>query len=113
MDVVDQRERILEDARQAEPTGRQVRLAPHREAVLIYRARGFSYEQIAVALNRLGLQASPTNVGLFCRRHFRKTDIQRKRLELETTATAPSTAVPTASTPRVPSFISGRRGGRP
>ncbi|MBL9219069.1 MAG: hypothetical protein JNG82_11310 [Opitutaceae bacterium] len=111
MDAVEQRERILEDAHRAVPAGRQVRLAPHREAVLIYRARGFSYEQIAAALNRLGLQASPTNVGLFCRRHFRKADIQRKRLELETAASVSGTPVP-APTPRVPSFISGRRGGR-
>lgn len=111
MDAVEQRERILQDACRAEPAGRQARLAPHREAVLIYRARGFSYEHIAAALNRLGLQASPTNVGLFCRRHFRKADIQRKRLELETAASASETPVP-APAPRVPSFISGRRGGR-
>ena len=111
MDAVDQRERILEDARRAEPVGRQIRLAPHREAVLTYRARGFSYEDIAAALSRLGLKASPTNVGLFCRRHFRKTDIQRKRLELESSAPVPRTpAVPAA--PQVPSFIAARRGGR-
>lgn len=112
MNAVEQQERILEDARRAVPAGRQVRLAPHREAVLIYRARGFSYEHIAAALNRLGLQASPTNVGLFCRRHFRKADIQRKRLELETAAHAPGTPIPSPAAPRVPSFINGRRGGR-
>lgn len=112
MDAVEQRERILEDARRAEPAGRQIRLAPHREAVLIYRARGFSYEDIAAALNRLGLKASPTNVGLFCRRHFRKADIQRKRLELESAPTVSGTPATPSTAPRVPSFITGRRGGR-
>ncbi|MFO1448218.1 MAG: hypothetical protein U1F61_08695 [Opitutaceae bacterium] len=112
MDAVEQRDRILEDARRAEPAGRPIRLAPHRDAILIYRARGFSYEQIAVALNRLGLKASATNVGLFCRRNFRKTDIQRKRFELESAAPAPRPATVPAATPLMPSSFAGRRGGR-
>lgn len=112
MDTAEQRDRILEDARRAEPAGRPIRLVPHRDAILIYRARGFSYEQIAVALNRLGLKASATNVGLFCRRNFRKTDIQRKRFELESATPTPRPPTVPAVTPLMPSSIVGRRGGR-
>ncbi len=112
MDTAEQRDRILEDARRAKPAGRPIRLVPHRDAILIYRARGFSYEQIAVALNRLGLKASATNVGLFCRRNFRKTDIQRKRFELESAVPAPRPPAVPAVTLLMPSSIAGRRGGR-
>lgn len=103
--------KVLADARDYDPANRlRSRLAPHREALLIYRAKGLSYEDIAETLTRLGLKIRPTIVGTFCRRNFRKTDILRKRQELEATPPRPAGETP-AGAP-VSSFLSGRRGGR-
>lgn len=103
--------RVLADARQYDPANRlRSRLAAHREALLIYRAKGLSYEEIAETLTRLGLQVRPTIVGTFCRRNFRKTDVLRKRQELES---APLRPASDSSAPApVSPFLSGRRGGR-
>ncbi|MBI2497169.1 MAG: hypothetical protein HYV75_04355 [Opitutae bacterium] len=105
--------RILGDAHAYDPASRPPsRLTPHRDALLVYRAKGLSYEEIAEALTRLGLKIRPTIVGTFCRRNFRKADIQRKRIELESASPAPKTPVALTTTPVVSSFIAGRRGGR-
>ncbi|MEN9402038.1 MAG: hypothetical protein RL091_741 [Verrucomicrobiota bacterium] len=105
--------RILGDAHAYDPASRPPsRLTPHRDALLVYRAKGLSYEEIAEALTRLGLKIRPTIVGTFCRRNFRKTDIQRKRFELESATTAPRSPTVPAATPLMPSSIAGRRGGR-
>ena len=106
--------RILGDAHAYDPSSRPPsRLTPHLDALLVYRAKGLSYEEIAETLSRLGLKVRPTIVGTFCRRNFRKTDIQRKRLELESTPPAPRMPASPVAAPAVPSFIAARRGGRP
>lgn len=106
--------RILGDAHAYDPASRPPsRLTPHREALLIYRAKGLSYEEIAETLSRLGLKVRPTIVGTYCRRNFRKTDIQRKRLELESVTPPAHTPAGPAGTPAVASFIGARRGARP
>ncbi len=98
--------RVLADARDFDLASRpRSRLAPHREALLIYRAKGLSYEDIAETLTRHGLPIRPTIVGTFCRRHFRKADIQRKRVELEAAPTRPA---PNPASAPVSSLLSRR-----
>ncbi|MDP1581217.1 MAG: helix-turn-helix transcriptional regulator [Candidatus Didemnitutus sp.] len=102
--------RILADAQGYDPASRPPsRLTPHRDALLLYRAKGLSYEEIAETLTRLGLKIRPTIVGTYCRRNFRKTDILRKRQEIE--AGTAKTELPTVGATPVTSFISARRGG--
>lgn len=103
--------RILADARSCDPDGRAAsRLTPHREAILLYRAKGLSYEEIAATLTQLGLRIGKTQVGTWCRRHVRKADILRKRAELEAGPATPAVVNPVAAP--VSPFLSGRRGGR-
>jgi len=111
MNDTELRTRVLADARDFDPASRpRSRLAPHREALLIYRAKGLSYEEISETLTRLGLPIRPTFVGTFCRRHFRKADVLRKRQELEAAPIRPAAEAPGAAP--VSPFLSGRRGGR-
>ncbi|HRE04165.1 MAG TPA: hypothetical protein PKX00_01055 [Opitutaceae bacterium] len=113
MSDIELRARILGDANTYDPASRPPsRLTPHREALLIYRAKGLSYEEIAETLSRLGLRVRPTIVGTYCRRNFRKTDIQRKRLELESAAPPARTPAGPAGSPPVTSFIGAKRGTR-
>ena len=109
MSDTDIQSRILADARNLDPSSRSAsRLSAHREALLLYRAKGLSYEDIAATLSQLGLRIGKTQVGTYCRGAFRKADVQRKRAELEA---GPRTAVP-ANSAVVPSFIGQRRTSR-
>ncbi len=118
MEVSELQTRLIEDARRYDPAvqGRTL-LGPHRDALLMYRVKFLSYEQIAAALHRNGLKVSAAAVGVFCRRHFTKAEILRERRRLETEsrrnsappahATAPAgDAPPRPAAPPAP----GRRG---
>lgn len=104
--------RLMEDARNYDPAAHhRSLLAPYRDVLLVWRAKFMSYEQIAATLNSHGVRVSPAGVGVYCRGHFTKTEIERARREAReanrsaaparvSTATAPATGPrPAESTP--------------
>lgn len=118
--------RLLQNARNYDPTAHnRGLLAPYRDVLLLWRAKYMSYEQIAATLTSHGIRVSPAGVGVFCRNHFTKEEINRARGEVRDTAGAgnpvrvstlpsplpvppaapPSTAVPGSAVP-----LLGRRG---
>lgn len=105
--------RLMEEARRFEAQGyRPSKLAPHRNVIVLYRAKGLSYERIAAAFVKHGLKVAPPTVGLFCRQHIKETEVlrERRRLEVETRQVeAERPVVPFAApVPR----SAGRRGPR-
>lgn len=93
-------------------------LSPHRAFLLRARAKYMSYEQIAATLAKHGIRISPTAVGVFCRRHFTKAEIERARAALAhpaspgLTDTLPGLTVPPATLApnSTPASEPGRRG---
>jgi hypothetical protein len=84
METAELNTRLMEEARCFEPQGyRPSRLTPHRNVILLYRAKGLSYERIAAAFVKHGLKISPPTVGLFCRQHIKETEVLRERRRLE------------------------------
>lgn len=80
---VELHDRLLEDARRYDPAQHtRSLLAPFRDVLLQQRAKFMSYEQIAATLARHGLKVSPAAVGIFCRRHFTKAEIESLRRSL-------------------------------
>lgn len=76
------RDRLLAHARSYDPSAHhRSLLAPYRDVLLLWRAKFMSYEQIAAALTQHGLKVSPAGVGVFCRRTFTKSEIERARKE--------------------------------
>ena len=74
--------RLMEDARNYDPTAHhRGLLAPYRDVLLVWRAKFMSYEQIAVTLHSHGIKVSPAGVGVYCRGHFTKAEIDRARRE--------------------------------
>jgi hypothetical protein len=63
-------------------------LGPYRDVLLLQRAKFMSYEQISATFARHGLRVSPAAVGMFCRRHLTKAEIERAR---KPSSSAPST----------------------
>ena len=99
MDDVELRACVMDEAKRYNPAEHtRGRLAPFREALLIWRAKCASYEQIATALAKHGVKVSPAGVGAFCRRNLSKADILREQIRLRT-----GTPQPPAST--APSFV--------
>ena len=87
MDSSDLPARLMDEARRYNPAEHaRGRLAPFREALLIWRAKSASYEQIAAALNKHGVKVSPAGVGAFCRRTLSRADILREQTRLRTEA---------------------------
>lgn len=117
MEVTEVQTRLIEDARSYNPAvhARSL-LGPHRDALLMYRVKGMSYERIAAALLRHGLKISAPAVGAFCRKHFTEAAILRERRRLEAdsrrSASAPGPLLPASESPAkmaVPP-LPGRRG---
>lgn len=80
MDTTSLHARLMEDAEKYDPSAHnRGLLTPHRDVLLLWRAKFMSYEQIAAALNRYGLKVSPAGVGVYCRRTFTKEEILRER----------------------------------
>lgn len=78
----DLHDRLLAHARSYDPSvHHRSLLAPYRDVLLLWRAKFMSYEQIAAALIQHGLMVSPAGVGVFCRRTFTKSEIERARKE--------------------------------
>lgn len=110
--------RLIEDARRYDPAVHvRTLLGPHREALLMYRVKFMSYEQIAATLMRHGLKVSAAAIGVYCRRNFTKSEIlrERRRLETEARRTAPASGVATSPVNDAPSRppsapLPGRRG---
>lgn len=103
------RSRLLEDvARYDASQHTRSLLGPYREILLLQRAKFMSYEQIAGMMTRHGIKVSPAAVGCFCRKHFRKAEIEAKRRELQRATPPPGSASPnprpdfTAATPPTP-----------
>ncbi|MDR1280499.1 MAG: hypothetical protein LBK99_06720 [Opitutaceae bacterium] len=90
------------------------RLLPIRDAIMVFRARNYSYEQIAGFLKPQGIHISGSSVGAFCRKHCPLTEIARIRRETfhkenrRPAATEPSSTP--GQTPVRPSSADGRRG---
>ena len=108
--------RLMEDARNYDPAAHhRSLLTPYRDVLLLWRAKFMSYEQIAATLNAHGIRVSPAGVGVYCRGHFTKPEIERARREAReaSRATAPgrvaAAAAPAASLRPVES-ASSRRG---
>lgn len=117
MDISDLNERLLEDARRCEPASqRQSRLAPHRAALVLYRAKHMSYERIAGALLRHGLRVAAPTIGTYCRRNIAQAEILRERRRFETESRHVAGDRPGGTPPRVAtkpmSSATGRRGPR-
>ena len=53
--------------------------ASRRDVLLLWRAKFMSYEQIAATLTSHGIRVSPAGVGVYCRGHFTKAEIERAR----------------------------------
>ena len=90
-------QRLLADAESynaAEPT--RSLLEPYRHALLLMRAKPkpMSYEQIAIAFARHGINIRPTAVGVFCRANFTKAEILRVRRERASQSTSPESLLP-------------------
>jgi len=108
--------RLMEDARNYDPAAHhRGLLAPYRDVLLLWRAKVISYEQIAATLNSHGIRVSPAGVGVYCRGHFTKAEIERARRETRdaTRSNAPgrvaAATVPAAS-PQPAESASNRRG---
>ncbi len=108
MDSAPLHARLMENARRYDPAEHaRGLLGPFQEALLLWRVKFMSYEQIAATLTSHGLKVSPAAVGLFCRRNFTKTQILRERQKLNVPLPrAPATPLPA---PAVTS-PAGRRG---
>lgn len=103
----------MEEARRFEARGyRPSKLAPHRNVIVLYRAKGLSYERIAAAFVKHGLKVSPPTVGLFCRQHIKETEVlrERRRLEVETRQIGAERPLVPFSSP--PASSARRRGPR-
>jgi hypothetical protein len=110
--------RLLEDARNYDPAAHhRSLLAPYRDVLLLWRAKFMSYEQITATLNSHGIRVSPAGVGVFCRGHFTKAEIERARQEAHVThrPVAPgrvAAATAPAASPRPAESAPNRRGPR-
>lgn len=88
--------RLMEDARNYDPAAHhRGLLAPYRDVLLLWRAKFMSYEQIAATLDSHGIRVSPAGVGVYCRGHFTKAEIELARRETREAnrSTAPGRAV--------------------
>ncbi|HTH49933.1 MAG TPA: hypothetical protein VMB21_20640 [Candidatus Limnocylindria bacterium] len=92
-------------------------LSPYREFLLRARAKYMSYEQIAATLAKHGIRISPTAVGVFCRRHFTRAEIERVRAGLVHPPVAAASTLPGLNVPPAapapsptPAPDTGRRG---
>ncbi|MEX2045418.1 MAG: hypothetical protein WD941_08710, partial [Opitutus sp.] len=75
--------RLMEDARNYDPAAHhRGLLAPYREVLLLWRAKFMSYEQIAATLSSHGIKVSSAGVGVYCRGHFTKSEIERVRRDV-------------------------------
>lgn len=91
MDSSSLHSRLMEDARRYDPSAHaRELLAPYRDVILIWRAKFMSYEQVAATLARHGLVVSPAAVGVFCRRHYTKSEISRERVRIQQDIPSPA-----------------------
>ena len=108
--------RLMENARNYDPAAHhRSLLAPYRDVLLLWRARFMSYEQIAATLTSHGIRVSPAGIGVYCRGHFTKAEIERARREVReanrSTALAQiSAATSPADSPRPAESAPNRRG---
>jgi len=103
-------QRLLADAERYDPAAHtRSLLGPHRHVLLLWRAKYMSYEQISATLARHGISVSPTAIGVFCRRHFTKAEIERARRNLANPS-APAELPGLVATTSSPASTPRRRG---
>jgi hypothetical protein len=78
--------RLLEEAKRYNPPIGRSSLVPYRDVILLWRAKGMSYEKIAATLKQNGLKISSAGVGVFCRGHLTRTEIERARRDQVTSS---------------------------
>lgn len=119
MDAPDLHSRLMDDARRYDPAAHtRGLLGPFRDVILLQRAKFMSYEQISATFARHGLKVSPAAVGVFCRRHYTKAEIERARQGQASNSTlgrepaVPAKAAPAlgASAPGPAATGNGKRG---
>ena len=119
MDAPDLHSRLMDDARRYDPAAHtRGLLGPFRDVILLQRAKFMSYEQISATFARHGLKVSPAAVGVFCRRHYTKAEIERARQgqasnpALGRVPAAPAKVAPAlgASAPGPAAIGNGKRG---
>ncbi|HWA09556.1 MAG TPA: hypothetical protein VG838_08920 [Opitutaceae bacterium] len=80
MEYSELHDRLLEEARRYEPPARdRSLLVPYRAALVLWRAKSVSYEEISANFAKHGLKVSPSAVGVFCRGKLSKAEIERAR----------------------------------
>lgn len=113
METAELNARLMEEARRFDTQGyRPSKLVPHRNVILLYRAKGLSYERIAAAFVKHGLKVSPPTVGLFCRQHIKETEVLRERRRLEADARRAEEAGPVVPFVPATAHAPGKRGPR-
>ena len=103
--------RLLEQAKRYHPPAGRGTLAPYRDVILLWRAKGMSYEQTGVTLKQNGLKISPAGVGMFCRGHLTRVEIERARREHINPADSTQFVSSRSAAPSVPKTL-GPRGPR-
>jgi hypothetical protein len=82
---------LLQDARRYDPTANtRGILGPYRDVLLMQRAKYMSYEQIAATFTQHGFKISPAAVGVYCRKEFSKSEIERVRQSLRASLPLPT-----------------------
>jgi hypothetical protein len=94
-------QRLIDAGRRYKRSARSRGRLPHfREALLIQRAQGMTYDEISRLLTSCGITISPGAVGTFCRRTFTQDELDRARRQLNgapagaAAAPSPQTAAP-------------------
>jgi hypothetical protein len=83
MESTELHDRLLEEAPRYEPPPRdRSLLLPNRDALVLWRAKSVSYEEISANFAKRGLKVSPSAVGVFCRNRLSKAETERTRLQL-------------------------------
>ncbi len=102
---------LLAEAMQLEPDARtRSPLAPHRETVVVLRAKRLSYEKISKFFSARRCRVSPAAVGRFCRQHASAADVSRFLVGQQLPPLTNGGAQPSHPPVLVPSFITRPRG---
>ena len=80
-----------------------VALEPHKEAILLLRAKYATYDTITETLKQNGIKVSEASVRRFCRAHYgeiKQLQSETNRKRLETTTASSSASGSSTGTPR-------------
>lgn len=89
MDVLQIRAKLSEDIERFDPAANgRSKLSPFRDLIVLQRAKGMSYDQIASMFIHRGVSTSVAAVGRFCRVHITRAQIARAKADLQLAARA-------------------------